>query len=160
MTVHALPVQTGLTALHYVATAGDVESVKLLIAMKSSLDARDAMGCTPLHYSVDRGRESATDLLVFCGADAISKNKVCLRLKFYLLVLSCESIHNIGLHTTNKELLVFDQVIICSSRWNTNPDLFVQRKQSPCSIAKTKAMEKVLEEAEFVSEGIRNGYGC
>ncbi|KAK3089451.1 hypothetical protein FSP39_003713 [Pinctada imbricata] len=65
----------GLSALHYIAENGDVESLKLLLAHGASMDAKDSSGCTPLHYSVDRSRVSTTDLLVFCGADAKLMNK-------------------------------------------------------------------------------------
>ncbi|XP_062591289.1 uncharacterized protein LOC134252782 [Saccostrea cucullata] len=67
--------ELGLSAIHYTAEPGDTETLKLLLAYQSPIDARDVEGCTPLHYAADRNNLAATEILIFCGADAYSKNK-------------------------------------------------------------------------------------
>ncbi|KAK3584824.1 hypothetical protein CHS0354_006242 [Potamilus streckersoni] len=64
----------GCTALHYSASTGDVECIKLLLAYQAQVSATDKVGCTPLHYAVDRGHAEAVDLLLFCGANAFLKD--------------------------------------------------------------------------------------
>ncbi|XP_060082575.1 uncharacterized protein LOC132561881 [Ylistrum balloti] len=66
--------ERGLTAMHYLAEAGDTESMMLLLAFSAHMESTDYVGCTPLHYASNRDHARAADLLVFCGADATIRN--------------------------------------------------------------------------------------
>jgi ankyrin repeat protein len=62
------------TVLHYLASEGSEDAVRMLLDRGSSVDARDGYGLTPLHYAAYRGREAVVRLLVERGADVKAKD--------------------------------------------------------------------------------------
>jgi ankyrin repeat protein len=55
--------------LHIAAQNGDVDRVRALLAENPSLAYFDAIGCTPLHYAVEKEDFRITSLLLESGAD-------------------------------------------------------------------------------------------
>ena len=67
-------VNDGRTTLHCVATSGNVEIGKLLIAKGVNIDAKENNGGTPLHRACLSGRKNVVVLLIAKGADLNVKN--------------------------------------------------------------------------------------
>jgi ankyrin repeat protein len=66
--------QTGWTPLHYAATAGDVDMIRLLLEEHAYIDAESPNGTTPLMMAAYYGGPMATKLLLEEGADPTLKN--------------------------------------------------------------------------------------
>jgi ankyrin repeat protein len=60
---------------HELARKGRVETLEKLILRGEDLDARDARGCTPLHFGVVAGQREVVAVLVGNGADLNSHNE-------------------------------------------------------------------------------------
>ena len=65
----------GWTPLHYAATKGHVEMMKLLLEMHAYIDAESPNGTTPLMMAAHYGTPHATKLLLDEGADPTPKNE-------------------------------------------------------------------------------------
>ena len=59
---------TGNTALHWAASFGSGEEVRLLIERGADVDRTNCDGATPLHDAVQRGGEEIVKLLIDAGA--------------------------------------------------------------------------------------------
>ena len=68
--------QPGWTPLHYAATKGNIEIMRLLIENHAYLDAASPNGTTPLMMAAHYGTPMATKLLLEEGADPRIKNQV------------------------------------------------------------------------------------
>jgi hypothetical protein len=68
--------QTGWTPLHYAATKGHIEMMRLLIDNSAYLDAESPNGTTPLMMAAHYGTSMAVKLLLEEGADPRLKNKL------------------------------------------------------------------------------------
>ena len=68
--------QPGWTPLHYAATKGDIEIMRLLIENHAYLDAESPNGTTPLMMAAHYGTPMATKLLLEEGADPRIKNQL------------------------------------------------------------------------------------
>jgi ankyrin repeat protein len=68
--------QQGWTPLHYAATKGNIEIMRLLIENHAYLDAASPNGTTPLMMAAHYGTPMATKLLLEEGADPRIKNQV------------------------------------------------------------------------------------
>lgn len=66
--------QSGWTALHYAASAGDLPIMQLLLARQAVVDARAPTNITPLMFAAREGQEQAVQLLLASGADATLKS--------------------------------------------------------------------------------------
>ena len=55
--------------LHFAAQNGDLDRVRALLADRPNLSHFDAIGCTPLHYAVEREDFRISKLLLEIGAD-------------------------------------------------------------------------------------------
>ena len=66
--------KTGWTPLHYAATKGHVEMMKLLLDMHAYIAAESPNGTTPLMMAAHYGTALATKLLLDEGADPTPKN--------------------------------------------------------------------------------------
>jgi ankyrin repeat protein len=66
----------GWTALHYAATIGNDEIVKLLLDESAYIDAESPNSTTPLMMAAGKGHVSTVKLLMDEGADASLKNNV------------------------------------------------------------------------------------
>jgi ankyrin repeat protein len=64
----------GETALHWMATLGDVNAIRLLVTAGADLSAADREGNTPLHEAVRHRQARAVQLLVELGADPHIRN--------------------------------------------------------------------------------------
>lgn len=62
--------QSGWTALHYAAAAGDDEIVRILLARQAAIDARSPDQITPLMFAAREGQDRIVALLLASGADA------------------------------------------------------------------------------------------
>lgn len=65
----------GWTPLHYAATKGHIEMMKLLLEMHAYIDAESPNGTTPLMMAAHYGTPYATKLLLDEGADPTLKNE-------------------------------------------------------------------------------------
>jgi ankyrin repeat protein len=63
------PEQKGVTPLHRAADRGDVETARLLLKLKASVDARDDEGRTALMRAVPKGKVAMIKLLLEHGAN-------------------------------------------------------------------------------------------
>ena len=68
--------QPGWTPLHYAATKGNIEIMRLLIENHAYLDAASPNGTTPLMMAARYGTPMATKLLLEEGADPRIKNQL------------------------------------------------------------------------------------
>ena len=68
--------QKGWTPLHYAATKGNIEIMRLLIENHAYLDAESPNGTTPLMMAAHYGTPMATKLLLEEGADPRLKNQL------------------------------------------------------------------------------------
>jgi len=68
--------QKGWTPLHYAATKGNVDIMRLLIESHAYLDAESPNGTTPLMMAAHYGTPMATKLLLEEGADPRIKNQL------------------------------------------------------------------------------------
>jgi len=68
--------QPGWTPLHYAATKGSIEIMRLLIENHAYLDAASPNGTTPLMMAAHYGTPMATKLLLEEGADPRIKNQL------------------------------------------------------------------------------------
>ena len=66
--------QTGFTALHYAAAAGDTEIVSYLLEHYAYIDAESPSGMTPLMLAAREGKEDVVAQLLEAGADATLKD--------------------------------------------------------------------------------------
>lgn len=67
--------KTGWTPLHYAATSGHLEIIRLLIERHAYLDAESPNGTTPLMMAARYGSDDAVKLLLEEGADPTLKNQ-------------------------------------------------------------------------------------
>ena len=67
--------KTGWTPLHYAATKGHVEVIKLLLENHAYIDAESPNGSTPLMMASMYGSPQAVKLLIDEGADPLLKNQ-------------------------------------------------------------------------------------
>ncbi|MEW8646551.1 MAG: ankyrin repeat domain-containing protein [Candidatus Thiodiazotropha endolucinida] len=63
-----------VTPLHWIATLGDVDGIRILTSEGAVLDATDSFGNTPLHESIACRQVAATKLLIELGANRNLKN--------------------------------------------------------------------------------------
>ena len=68
--------QKGWTPLHYAATKGHIEMMRLLMEHHAYLDAESPNGTTPLMMAAHYGTPMATKLLLEEGADPRLKNRL------------------------------------------------------------------------------------
>jgi len=66
--------QTGWTALHYAAAAGDTEITDFLLEHYAYIDAESPSGMTPLMIAAREGKEEVVQQLLAAGADATLKD--------------------------------------------------------------------------------------
>ena len=66
--------QSGWTALHYAASAGDLPIMQLFLARGAKVDAYAPTNITPLMFAAREGQEEAVKLLLASGADASLKS--------------------------------------------------------------------------------------
>jgi len=66
--------QSGWTALHYAASAGDLPIMKILLDREAVVDALAPADITPLMFAAREGQEGAVKLLLSWGADASLKS--------------------------------------------------------------------------------------
>ena len=62
-------------SLHQAVIDSDIEQVRLNISAGANVNAKDAMGYTPLFYAAQNGREDVADLLISAGADVNVKDR-------------------------------------------------------------------------------------
>lgn len=67
--------KTGWTPLHYAATKGHLQMMRLLLDMHAYIDAESPNGTTPLMMAAHYGTPQATKLLLDEGADPTVKNE-------------------------------------------------------------------------------------
>lgn len=67
--------KTGWTPLHYAATTGQIEIIKLLLEEHAYIDAESPNGSTPLMMAAMYGTAEAAKLLMEEGADPTLKNE-------------------------------------------------------------------------------------
>ena len=67
--------KTGWTPLHYAATHGHLEIIKLLLDKHAYIDAESPNGSTPLMMAAHYGTPEAVKLLLEAGADPLLKNQ-------------------------------------------------------------------------------------
>lgn len=67
--------KTGWTPLHYAATHGHIEVIKLLLEENAYIDAESPNGTTPLMMAARYGTAAAVKLLLDEGADPLLKNE-------------------------------------------------------------------------------------
>lgn len=68
--------QAGWCALHYAATAGQLDIVKLLLSRQADINALSPNKTTPLMMAVRGGQNKIVSLLIERGADIFIKNEV------------------------------------------------------------------------------------
>jgi ankyrin repeat protein len=64
----------GMLPLHYAAEAGQIETIKFLLANGADIMARDNRGWTALHHAVDNKQAEAMELLIARGATVDARN--------------------------------------------------------------------------------------
>ncbi|MET0062765.1 MAG: ankyrin repeat domain-containing protein [Candidatus Thiodiazotropha endolucinida] len=64
-----------VTPLHWIATLGDVEGIRVLTSEGAVIDAIDSFGNTPLHEAISCRQVAATELLIELGANRNLKNQ-------------------------------------------------------------------------------------
>ena len=75
LVAHGAAVQKdGWSPLHYAATGGSAEIIKLLLSKGAVLEARSPNGSTALMMAARYGNEDAVDALLAAGADRTAKN--------------------------------------------------------------------------------------
>lgn len=67
--------KTGWTPLHYAASSGQLEIMKILLEKHAFIDAESPNGTTPLMMAAMYGSEAAVKLLLDEGADVMMKNQ-------------------------------------------------------------------------------------
>jgi ankyrin repeat protein len=67
--------KTGWAPLHYAATSGQVEIMKVLLEKSAFIDAQSPNGTTPLMMAAMYGSADAVKLLIDEGADLAMKNQ-------------------------------------------------------------------------------------
>ena len=55
-------------SIHHAAVHGNIEAIKHHLAAGTDVDAKDAIGWTPLHVVADNGRKEIAELLIAKGA--------------------------------------------------------------------------------------------
>jgi ankyrin repeat protein len=68
--------KTGWTPLHYAATSGHVDIIKLLLDESAYIDAESPNGTTPLMMAAHYGTREAARFLLQAGADPAVKNQL------------------------------------------------------------------------------------
>lgn len=66
---------TGDSLLHIAASAGDLDTVELLVRAGIDVDQIGDMGCTALHYAKMKRREDVYSFLVANGASTMIRNE-------------------------------------------------------------------------------------
>lgn len=66
--------QSGWTALHYAASAGDIPIMKVFLERGAKVDAFAPTNITPLMFAAREGQEEAVRLLLSAGADPTLKS--------------------------------------------------------------------------------------
>ena len=66
--------QSGWTALHYAASAGDIPIMQVFLQRGAKVDAFAPTNITPLMFAAREGQEEAVKLLLASGADAALKS--------------------------------------------------------------------------------------
>ena len=75
LVAHGASVQKdGWSPLHYAATGGNTDIVKLLLSRGAKLEARSPNGSTPLMMAARYANEGAVDALLAAGADRSARN--------------------------------------------------------------------------------------
>ena len=64
----------GESPLHWMATLGDAEGIRLLIEAGANINATDDQGNTALHEAVARRQTFAAKMLIECGANMGIRN--------------------------------------------------------------------------------------
>ncbi|KAF8252107.1 ankyrin, partial [Wilcoxina mikolae CBS 423.85] len=65
----------GFTTLHRAAAVGDIAKARFLIDTEgATLEAKDCLGWTPLHYAAFSGHDDMVRLLIELGADKESRD--------------------------------------------------------------------------------------
>ena len=67
--------KTGWTPLHYAASGGHIEAIKLLLSHSAYIDAESPNQTTPLMMAAMYGNSQSVELLLAEGADASLKNQ-------------------------------------------------------------------------------------
>ena len=68
--------KTGWTPLHYAATGGHVEIMRMLLDQNAYIDAESPNGTTPLMMAARYGSDAAVKFLLSAGADPTLKNQL------------------------------------------------------------------------------------
>ena len=63
----------GLTALHYAASNGHADFVKILCDSNADLEAEDRLGATPIFYAVRYNEKECAKMLAEYGANLTHK---------------------------------------------------------------------------------------
>jgi len=71
--------KTGWTPLHYAASSGQIEIIRMLLDQNAYIDAESPNGTTPLMMAAMYGTAEAVKLLLDAGADPSVKNQFGLR---------------------------------------------------------------------------------
>ena len=71
----AIVTNTGITALHYAASAGFTNVVREILDLGVDVNANDGIGRTPLDFAAQHNRMDVVELLLARGADMDAKDK-------------------------------------------------------------------------------------